>query len=113
MPPEQVRPAVWVGIARAEGYGIRVERDLILYLELLVRLGADFDLRPEHAWARSLLRSPALLPATRVRMVYDRLVEGTPDADGRARIDGLRAAGECVVTFPDLDEDAWGPTSAR
>ena len=70
---EQVRAVVWAGIARAAGYGIRVERDLILYLELMVRLGADFDLREEHAWARRLLQSPALLPGARVRMVYDRL----------------------------------------
>jgi hypothetical protein len=79
VPPEQVRPVVWAGIARAAGYGIRVERDLVLYLELLVRVGADFDLREEHAWARRLLQSPALLPAARVRLVYDRLVE---DAGG-------------------------------
>jgi len=31
---------------------------------------------------------------------------GKTDADGVARVEGL-AAGECRVSFPDLDEEAW------
>jgi type VI secretion system secreted protein VgrG len=32
--------------------------------------------------------------------------EGTLDADGRARVDDLEP-GDCRITFPDLDKDAW------
>jgi hypothetical protein len=39
------------------------------------------------------------------------VVEGALDAGGKARIDGLAAAGECIVTFPGLDENAWEPAS--
>jgi hypothetical protein len=74
VPPEGVRPLVWAGIARADGYGMRVERDLIRYLELMVRLGPDFDLREENAWVRGLLGSRALRPEARLRMVYGRLL---------------------------------------
>jgi hypothetical protein len=33
-------------------------------------------------------------------------VRGDP-SEGRARIDGIEA-GECLVTFPALDQEAWG-----
>jgi hypothetical protein len=32
--------------------------------------------------------------------------EGTLDADGRVRVDGIEP-GDCRVTFPGLDKDAW------
>jgi len=34
--------------------------------------------------------------------------EGTLDGDGLARVDDIDP-GTCVVTFPDLDKDAWKP----
>ena len=34
--------------------------------------------------------------------VYD----GVLDDDGRARVDGIEP-GDCRITFPDLDKDAW------
>lgn len=33
--------------------------------------------------------------------------QGVLDAEGRARIDGLKTGGTCKVTFPNLDQDAW------
>jgi hypothetical protein len=32
--------------------------------------------------------------------------EGTLDEDGLIRVDGIDA-GDCDVSFPDLDQDAW------
>ncbi len=34
---------------------------------------------------------------------------GTLDQNGFARVDGIRDAGSCDITFPDLDKDAWEP----
>lgn len=34
---------------------------------------------------------------------------GRLDADGRARITSIRSPGDCEVTFPELDQDAWVP----
>lgn len=36
------------------------------------------------------------------------VASGTLDADGFARVDGIDP-GNCKVTFPDLDKDAWEP----
>lgn len=36
-----------------------------------------------------------------------RLRTGRLGADGVARVDGIEKAGNCKVTFPDLDQDAW------
>jgi hypothetical protein len=40
------------------------------------------------------------LPDGRVRA-------GRLGADGLARVDGIEKPGDCKVTFPDLDQDAW------
>jgi len=32
--------------------------------------------------------------------------EGTLDANGSARVDGIDP-GNCMITFPDLDQEAW------
>jgi hypothetical protein len=37
-----------------------------------------------------------------------RTVDGAPDEDGLVRVDGLRDAGTCKVSFPDLDVAALG-----
>jgi hypothetical protein len=37
--------------------------------------------------------------------------EGRLDASGLSRVDGI-GPGTCLVTFPDLDEEAWAPKSA-
>ncbi|MBL8212133.1 MAG: hypothetical protein JNK87_15560 [Bryobacterales bacterium] len=34
-------------------------------------------------------------------------VEGYLDEEGLARVDGIETPGECQVSFPDLDQDAW------
>jgi len=41
-------------------------------------------------------------------------VEGSTktDARGIARIDGLHG-GQCLISFPNLDQDAWEPAAAK
>ena len=34
---------------------------------------------------------------------------GTLDQKGMARVDGIKDAGNCQITFPDLDKEAWEP----
>ena len=34
---------------------------------------------------------------------------GRLDGDGRARVSGIKSAGGCEITFPELDEEAWEP----
>jgi hypothetical protein len=35
-------------------------------------------------------------------------ISGTLDENGFARVEGIDP-GQCKVTFPDLDKDAWSP----
>jgi hypothetical protein len=33
--------------------------------------------------------------------------EGTLNEKGWARVDGIKDAGQCKITFPNLDKEAW------
>ena len=44
--------------------------------------------------------------ACRIVLTDCSTVEGVLDGDGSARVDGIDP-GACVVTFPELDRDAW------
>jgi hypothetical protein len=39
------------------------------------------------------------------------VAHGFLDEKGKARIKGIPSAGECKVTFPGMDKDAWKPVS--
>jgi len=39
------------------------------------------------------------------------VARGFLDDQGTARIEGIHPAGECKVTFPGMDKDAWKPLS--
>jgi hypothetical protein len=36
-------------------------------------------------------------------------IRGYVDQDGRARVENIAEPGNCVITFPRLDEEAWMP----
>ena len=40
-------------------------------------------------------------------------VKGYLDKNGWARIDNIRPAGKCQISFPSLDEEAWVFTESR
>jgi len=50
------------------------------------------------------------VPGVRYRITLpdDSVAEGSLDDKGKARVEGFKA-GNCKVTFPDLDKDAWEP----
>jgi type VI secretion system secreted protein VgrG len=37
------------------------------------------------------------------------IAEGSLDEKGLARVDGIEEAGNCQITFPNRDKDAWQP----
>jgi type VI secretion system secreted protein VgrG len=51
---------------------------------------------------------PVAGQAYRVTVADGRVIEGTLDPSGFARLEGLDP-GECTVTFPDLDQECWEP----
>jgi type VI secretion system secreted protein VgrG len=37
------------------------------------------------------------------------VVEGALDGEGLARVDDIPQAGRCIISFPELDREAWDP----
>lgn len=50
------------------------------------------------------------VPSKRYRVILPdgSAAEGALDGDGRARVEGFEK-GDCKITFPDLDSEAWEP----
>ena len=46
----------------------------------------------------------------RIMLPDGRVIHGHLDAEGKARVDGIDP-GQCIVTFPELDREAWSPAS--
>ncbi|MCA9604239.1 MAG: carboxypeptidase regulatory-like domain-containing protein [Myxococcales bacterium] len=44
-----------------------------------------------------------------LKLPNGRVQRGVTDADGRVRVDGIRDVGQCELTFPELDQEAWEP----
>jgi len=43
----------------------------------------------------------------KVKLPNFEIVQGFTDGRGKARIENIPVAGNCEVTFPELDKDAW------
>ncbi|MCB9845605.1 MAG: hypothetical protein H6811_06435 [Phycisphaeraceae bacterium] len=43
----------------------------------------------------------------RITLPDGSVTTGSTDQNGIGRVDGIPDSGECKVTFPDLDQDAW------
>jgi hypothetical protein len=76
-----LRQLIRHGIDRAAGFGVVAERDVTLYLDVMVTLGPDFDRDPTLPWAYEILVEPELPePARRMRRLFRATlahVEGT------------------------------------
>jgi hypothetical protein len=53
-----VLDAVSHGIERASTYGLRSQRDVCKYIDLMFTLGRDFDVDPRLPWVRAVLNDP-------------------------------------------------------
>jgi len=63
-----VRGLIRRGVERAAAHGIVAERDVCLFIDLMLVFGAGFD--REQAWAREILEAPALDPSAKTRALY-------------------------------------------
>jgi len=60
------------GIERAKTYDIVTERDVCLYIDLMMVFGRDFDTNPNLSWASYLLQDPHVnYPAHKIDQLYD------------------------------------------
>jgi hypothetical protein len=67
--PERLRRIIAGGIAAAEGYGLRTERQLARYLNVMMALGYLFDRQP---WAQAILTHPTHPPDLKIEILCRR-----------------------------------------
>ena len=67
------RRLIRYGIEKCLGYGIDIEADIQLFLELMARHSPDFELEPDMSWALELLRQPDLPGSAKARTLFKRL----------------------------------------
>ncbi len=73
-----LRAFIETGIARARAYGITGQQEVVLFLDLMMGLGPDFDQRPENAWAAEILSRKDLGQRERMAALCQRLQARTP-----------------------------------
>ncbi len=56
IPDPELHTMVHAGITRARTYGITYEKDVLQYLEYLIRFGADFDTDPTFSGIHEILK---------------------------------------------------------
>lgn len=71
--PDGLRTLVGEGVEKARGYGLSREREVGLFLNLLVGLGARFDEDEAFEWAQRILRRGDLPGPTKMHRLYRRL----------------------------------------
>jgi hypothetical protein len=67
--PDGVAAAIDLALEKAWTYGFEEDEDILLYLDVMFRVGFRFDEDPKHAWAREILRDARYAPETRVDLV--------------------------------------------
>lgn len=65
------RAAIRAGCSRAPGYGLRSERNVARFVDLMVTVGADFDSSPATPWAREILTDDDLTPDEKLEELFD------------------------------------------
>ena len=78
---------------------------------ILPRKAEETKENPELTWIEIAMvgedNSPMAGIKYRVKLPNAEVVQGTLNASGKARIDNIPGDGECEVTFPELDREAW------
>lgn len=89
---------------------------LVAHVQLCKAKGEGGDKLRTRSWVEIQLvgEDDSPIPGEKyvLRLPGDKLVEGTLDAQGKARVEGI-PPGQCQVAFPDLDKTAWAPIQAQ
>ena len=75
---------VFAAFRRARGYSMQSRRDLARFVDLDMRLGPSFEMRPENAWMKAILSQPSLSPPTKIHRIECRLERLAAIADSYA-----------------------------
>jgi hypothetical protein len=73
---KNTREVILQGIAKAREHGIVSERDVCIYIDIMVEFGNDFDCDPALPWASQILKDPNIKgPTYRINCLYDVAME--------------------------------------
>ena len=70
-----------VGIRKASTYHITSERDVALFIDLMVGIAPDFDQQPDMIWGRKILEEKALTPGDKMDLIFSRLKNRSKNKD--------------------------------
>jgi hypothetical protein len=70
-----LREMIQGGIKQSQGYGITSERGVCKYIDIMVKLGSDFDHDPGLPWARAILTDSADDPSVKINRLYAAAIE--------------------------------------
>lgn len=89
---------------------------LVAHVQLCQAKGQGGDKLRTRSWVEIQLvgedDSPIPNEKYALKLPGGKLLEGTLDENGTARVDGL-PPGQCRVAFPDLDSTAWTPVETQ
>lgn len=85
--PEAIEPLVRDGIRRAGEFGVRIERDVELFLECLLMFHPHFDDDDREAWAGEILRDENLTGTQKMDRIHDHLVFQTSKGRKEKEVD--------------------------
>lgn len=88
MQEPEVRETIRYGVKQAAQYGIKAQRDVCKFIDLMVVFGRDFDRDPGVPWASSILSDRALKdPTVRTEALYEagKQHEKEATSSGRSR----------------------------
>ncbi len=61
------------GIRKASTYHITSERDVALFIDLMVGIAPDFDQQPDMVWGRNILEDKTLTPGDKMDLIFSHL----------------------------------------
>lgn len=73
MSEEELRKFVDSGTTTASGYKITAEREVALFLDLILGLGHEFEKQPDNEWMLSILENEEVGQREKMDLIYLRL----------------------------------------
>lgn len=71
--PSEIRSLIRDGVTLAKRHGITRERDVVLFIDLMLALDREFDKLPKYQWASEILAEPGIPGTLKIERLYDEL----------------------------------------
>ena len=70
---DAVRDATFLAIRKGREYGLKTKGEFFFFLDLMYRLGFDFDTGARFPWIRSILDEPGVAPHEKLKKIREQL----------------------------------------